>query len=188
MKAAVVALTPTASSSCSSTGAMCGEVRSVPSDSANGVWRSTSTLGDRIPQLTIIVPATMPVTMEMVASPSPMSTTSGAPTLTRISPMPAIVPWPPANDISNSPPAAGLRPKTGVSSSATAKPPSANCPNEYVEPRMKCGADRSHSAPTLGSRLPIMIAPNTTLMSRPVAPSGWAVVLRTRGSSARAAP
>jgi len=81
--------------------------------------------------------------------------------------MPATVPWPPAKDISMAAPAAGDSPNTGPRMRSTASPPSANWPKEKVLPMMKCGADFSHTSLSGGTRLPIMIAPNTMLIRMP---------------------
>jgi len=52
----------------------------VCSDSAIGVCRLTGIFGDFMAKLTSAVPTTTPVTIEIVARPKPISTTSGAPT------------------------------------------------------------------------------------------------------------
>ncbi|MFV1363789.1 hypothetical protein AAHH97_10155 [Mycolicibacterium elephantis] len=90
-----------------------------------------------------------------------------APTSASNWPIPAIVPCPPANDISSSAPASGASPNTGVRTNNTSIPPRVNCPSDKTMPNSAWGEAARHSFRGAGSVLPIMMAPNTTFIIRP---------------------
>ena len=123
--------------------------------------------GELIAYFTSIVPTTIPVTMPIVARPSPTSSSSPASYFMRTGVRPASVPCPPAKAISMSAPALLLNPKTGSSSNSVRTLATANWPPDMMPAMMTCEPEMFQIVLTGGNRSPRRSAAHITLIRTP---------------------